>query len=229
MFSGSHERWAAITIQTFFRGYLARKALRAMKALVKLQALVRGYLVRKRAELVSQSGRRVVRLHSNARRSRKLQLQSRIQECFDDSIIQKTDPPSLRRFPLRNDCSSSSHKAFQYYSGEKCRCCSTASQCTLRLLSSSVTAPATPAKLGPEAFSRKHGSPNYMSNTQSFVGKLRSQSAPRQRAEVVARTAMNDILEAGIVPVRRSCSQIPDAVRFRSAVVKKLVERSREI
>ncbi|KAK9280864.1 hypothetical protein L1049_003755 [Liquidambar formosana] len=70
LFGGGRERWAAARIQTFFRGYLARKALRALKGLVKLQAVVRGYLVRKRATATLHSMQALIRAQAAVRSQR---------------------------------------------------------------------------------------------------------------------------------------------------------------
>ncbi|XP_030529887.2 protein IQ-DOMAIN 25-like [Rhodamnia argentea] len=67
---GGPEGHAAVKIQTVFRGYLARRALRALKGLVKLQAHVRGYLVRKQAAAALHSFEALMRAQASARLQR---------------------------------------------------------------------------------------------------------------------------------------------------------------
>lgn len=73
----NRERYAAIVVQTAFRGYLARRALRALKGLVKLQALVRGHNVRRQANMTLRCMQALVRVQARVRDQRILLTQSR--------------------------------------------------------------------------------------------------------------------------------------------------------
>ncbi|TVU04145.1 hypothetical protein EJB05_50281, partial [Eragrostis curvula] len=79
---------AAIKIQAVFRSYLARKALCALRGLVKLQALVRGHLVRRQASHTLRCMQALVAAQNRARVAR-LRL-------LDD------DKPAALRTPTRS-------------------------------------------------------------------------------------------------------------------------------
>ncbi|XP_057466733.1 protein IQ-DOMAIN 6-like [Actinidia eriantha] len=64
------QEWATIRIQTAFRGFLARRALRALKGVVRIQALVRGRQVRKQAAVTLRCMQALVRVQARVRAHR---------------------------------------------------------------------------------------------------------------------------------------------------------------
>ncbi|KAK6947736.1 protein of unknown function DUF4005 [Dillenia turbinata] len=91
------EGWAAVKIQSLFRGYLARRALRALKALVKLQALVRGHIVRKQTVNILQRMQALLRAQARARAGRVQVLESP-HPNGKSSQVQNPGPPTPEKF-----------------------------------------------------------------------------------------------------------------------------------
>ncbi|XVE65958.1 hypothetical protein DITRI_Ditri08aG0042100 [Diplodiscus trichospermus] len=98
--ASSAEEAAAIKIQSVFRSYLARKALNALRGLVKLQALVRGHLVRKQATATLKCMHALITAQARARGQR-------IQ------MVEDSKPASRRQSPHRR--STTDHRIRHAY------------------------------------------------------------------------------------------------------------------
>lgn len=100
---------AAIKIQTAYRGYLARKALRALKGFVRLQAIIRGRAVRRQAMTTLKCLQSIAKIQSEVCAKRCLQVRvkdgdlqlqdlpenHKIQSCrlrrLDDELLTKEE------------------------------------------------------------------------------------------------------------------------------------------
>lgn len=89
------EESSAIKIQTTFRGYIARKALKALKGIVKLQAIIRGRAVRRQAMSTLKCLQSIVSIQSQVI-SRKLQMVERKLNCGEHEKIQGSRDKIIR-------------------------------------------------------------------------------------------------------------------------------------
>ncbi|GJS20230.1 IQ-DOMAIN 14-like protein [Tanacetum coccineum] len=101
LFSG-REKWAATKIQSVYRGHLARRALRALRGLVKFQALVKGFIVRKRVTTTLYSIQALLRAQLAIR-------YQRAHRSFKDHRVQPKIRPQKSTERFDNDTRSEIH------------------------------------------------------------------------------------------------------------------------
>ncbi|PWA46473.1 hypothetical protein CTI12_AA508540 [Artemisia annua] len=180
---------AATKIQAAFRSYLARKALCALRGLVKLQALVRGHLVRKRTTTMVRCMSALVAIQVRARFQR-IQMvedgESRTnvgsttsKQGFMMAHERRLSAPQLDHNERMRDSRSKGNTSISYrQSSRRFSIDSSASkpEKSIRLRNKQIDEASTTSQT-----STQHDEPNYMTRTMSSRAKARSHSEPRQR------------------------------------------------
>ncbi|GMI84474.1 IQ-domain 19 [Hibiscus trionum] len=176
---------AATRIQAAFRSYLARKALHALRGLVKLQALVRGHLVRKQTTATLRSMHALMAIQVRARFNR-VQMAEESQLVKSQSsryarLSQETEFKSAHRHGV--DINLYEKHGFMNHSRTE-RIEHKREEFSFTTHNSPRHSPPM-SKLTPvrSSFSSHEYPymPSYVTNTQSSRAKVRSQSEPRQR------------------------------------------------
>ncbi|XP_062200872.1 protein IQ-DOMAIN 2-like [Phragmites australis] len=104
----SREEVAAVKIQTVFRGYLARRALRALRGLVRLKSLVEGNSIKRQAASTLRCMQTLARVQSQIR-SRRLKM-SEENQALQRQLLLKQELENFRMGEQWDDSTQSKEK-----------------------------------------------------------------------------------------------------------------------
>ncbi|KAL2345780.1 hypothetical protein Fmac_007065 [Flemingia macrophylla] len=202
--SSKDKNKAAIKIQAGFRSYLARRALHALKGLVKLQALVRGHLVRKQTTATLRGMHALMAIQVRARIHR-IQMAEEAnlpgkqppqhfrdliteenKDSWEMSVEEMLEALKSRSGPLDGShVKSRERDSITFYSKHLPVVSKRENQYQNTRIVSEIN-PTTIALSTSQRHSVPHRqslSPNYMNKTESSRAKARSQSEPKQRTK----------------------------------------------
>ncbi|GAV81168.1 IQ domain-containing protein/DUF4005 domain-containing protein [Cephalotus follicularis] len=177
---------AATKIQAAFRSYLARRALCALRGLVKLQALVRGHQVRKQT---TATVRRIHTLMAIQARARFHRIKMAVQES---QLVTKSQSTRHRNFPQDNGFKGVDREEIHINLFVTCGF----SKSKHGYLNHSPTPRRASFRFEPPVYVHSmcpdcSQQPKYMANTESSRAKFRSQSEPKQRPKTKRNAAMD--------------------------------------